>query len=78
MPMLFLFQQYQEVILTLLKMTKKTKMKGWGGFASAFFTLRASQSHYICFVVAHSRYTNTASWASSSQLQQSWLVNNPG
>jgi hypothetical protein len=29
--------------------------------AAAFFTLRASQSHYISFVEAHSQYTNTAS-----------------
>jgi signal-transduction protein with cAMP-binding, CBS, and nucleotidyltransferase domain len=40
-------------------------------YQSAFFTLRANQSHYIGFVVVHSRYTNTASWASSSPLQKS-------
>jgi hypothetical protein len=47
-------------------------------FTSTFFTLRASQSHYIGFVTALSQYTNTASWATSSPLQQFWYVNNPG
>jgi hypothetical protein len=46
-------------------------------FLSAFFTHRASQSHSIGFVAAHSRYINTASWATPSPLQQSWHVNNP-
>ena len=88
MPILFLLQQYQEVILTLMKMTKKIKMKGWDRLASAFFTLRASQYCWVgwvgCFVVAHSRYTNTASWATSSHPLilgwggGPWLVNNPG
>jgi hypothetical protein len=73
MPMLFLLQQYQEIILTLLKKLFKKYLL----YLSAFFTLRASQSHYIGFVVVHSRYTNTASWATSSPLQQSWHVNNP-
>ncbi len=72
--MLFLLQQYQEVILTLLiKLFKKNQL-----YSSAFFPLRASRSHYISFVAAHSQYTDTASWATALPLQQSWLVNNPG
>jgi len=85
MPMLFLLQQYQEVILKLLKLTKKHKyalMLGWGGLASAFFTLRASNCCWVgwvgSFVAAHSRYTNTASWATALPLQQSRLMNTPG
>jgi hypothetical protein len=53
-----------------------------GGLASAFFTLRASQDCWAgrvgSFVVAHSRHTNTTSWATSLLLQQSQLVNSPG
>jgi len=51
--------------------------------SSPDFTLRAGRSHYIGFVAARvgwdgSQYTNTASWAASSPLQQSRPVNNPG
>lgn len=45
---------------------------------SADFTLWVSRSHYIDFVVAQLRYTNTVSWATSSLLQQAQLVTNPG
>jgi hypothetical protein len=76
--MLFLLQQYQEVILTLLKKLFKKNLfifngifhpsgepillGGWGG----------------CFVAVHLRYTCTAAWTDASHLQQAWLVNNPG
>jgi hypothetical protein len=74
MPMLFFLRQYQEVILTLLKKLFKKNLFIFIGI----FTLRASRSHFIGFVVAHSQYTNTASWATALPLQQSQLVNNPG
>jgi len=47
-------------------------------YSSTVFTLRASRSHYIGFVAAHSQYTYTTSWATALTLQQSQLVNNPG
>jgi hypothetical protein len=72
--MLFLFQQYQEVILILLKILFKKNLL----YPSAFFTLRASRSHCICFVAVHLRYTCTAVWTDASHLQQTRLVNNPG
>ncbi len=55
-----------------------------GGLASAFFTLRASRSHYIGCVAAHSRYLYTVSWATAlPPLILGWgggsrLVNNSG
>jgi hypothetical protein len=56
-----------------------------GAFSINFFkkksaksTFQASRPHCIGFVVACSLYLSTASQAAASQLQQSWLVNNPG
>ncbi len=72
--MLFLLQQYQEFILTLLKKLFKKNLFIFIGI----FTLRASRSHCICFVTAHLRYTCTAAWTDASHLQQARLVNNPG
>jgi hypothetical protein len=46
-------------------------------YQTAFFIQWTSRSHHIGIVVAHSQYTNTASWATASPLQQSQLVNNP-
>jgi hypothetical protein len=59
--MLFFLQQYQELILTLLKKLFKKNLAIFNGI----FYPRASQSHYIGFVVAHSRYTYAASWPTS-------------
>ena len=47
-------------------------------FISTFFTLRASRSHRIYCVAAHSRWTTTASRANALYLRQPRPVNNPG
>jgi hypothetical protein len=67
--MLFLLQQYQEVVLTLLQKHSqeyhsfefmKTLMSGLAGSASAFFTLMGNATSHYC-------------WVGGSR-----LVNNPG
>jgi hypothetical protein len=58
--------------------SQQTEFQAFPFYAASFFPLRASQSHRIGFIAAHSQYSNTASWATSLPLQQSWPVNNPG
>jgi hypothetical protein len=57
---------------------RKNKFLSSSNLCIGIFTQRASRSHHIGFVGAHSQYTNTASWATALPLQQSQLVNNPG
>jgi len=70
MPTLFIItaisESYPDIALNPDKYFFKKKFL----YSSAFFTIRASQSHHIGFVVAHSQSFTTASWATSLPLQQ--------
>jgi hypothetical protein len=87
MPMLFLIQQYQKVVLTMLKNFSRKIFGfpldvGWGRVAIGIFYPSGKPillgGWGGCFVAIHLRYTCTAAWTDASHLQQARLVNNPG